>query len=261
MPSTFPGMDPFLESQGYWQDFHTTLLTSCRKALRAVLPRNYAALIEERISLVDLSGEAPQVYRPDVSVTRGTRGASLPGDRGFQATLEPITLPLALEDLDEIHHRWIEIKKLPDHSLVTVIEVLSPTNKVGTGRIEYIEKRREGIKQPVHLVEIDLLLGGHRLPMARPLPPADYFAFVSRASRRPNSEVYAWSIRRVMPILPIPLLEPDPEVLLDLDRVFTQTYDDAGYMDLVDYSAPLTLPLAPEDRTWAEQLARERGAK
>ena len=27
MPSPFPGMDPFLESQGFWQDFHTSMLT------------------------------------------------------------------------------------------------------------------------------------------------------------------------------------------------------------------------------------------
>jgi hypothetical protein len=114
MPSPFPGMDPYLESQGFWQDFHTTLLAYCRRALTRFLPRHYAALIEERISLVDLSHEAEQIYRPDVAVTRGKPGAGLPGGRGVSATLEPITLPLALEDLEEIHHRWIEIKRLPD---------------------------------------------------------------------------------------------------------------------------------------------------
>ena len=66
--------------------------------------------------------------------------------------------------------RWIEIKRLPDRSLVTVIEILSPTNKIGSGRAEYIEKRKEWIRQPIHLVEIDLLLGGQRLPMGGRLP-------------------------------------------------------------------------------------------
>jgi len=75
--------------------------------------------------------------------------------------LEPITVPLALDDLDEIRERWIEIKRLPDRSLVTVIEILSPTNKTGSGRIDYIEKRKQWIRQPVNVVEIDLLLGGH----------------------------------------------------------------------------------------------------
>jgi hypothetical protein len=191
MPSPFPGMDPYLECQGYWQDFHTRLLTYCSRALTAVLPRHYAALIEERISLIDLSGERTQVYRPDVAITRGVRGAPSPDDRGALATLEPITIPLALEDREEVHQRWIEIRKLPARSLVTVIEILSPTDKVGPGRIEYVEKRNRWIRQPPHLVEIDLLLGGHRVPMRDPLPPADYFAFVSRSDRRPNCDVYA----------------------------------------------------------------------
>ena len=65
---------------------------------------------------------------------------------------------------------------------MTVIEILSPTNKFGSGRTEYIEKRNEWIRQPIHLVEIDLLLVGQRLPMQRPLPRADYFAFVSRSA-------------------------------------------------------------------------------
>jgi hypothetical protein len=258
MSSPFPGMDPYLESQGYWQDFHTSFLTYCRRVLTAVLPRHYGAFIEERITLVDFSSDPAQLYRPDVAIIQKDRGLASPSDRGVMATLEPITIPLAVKSLEEIRERWIEIKRLPDRSLVTVIEILSPTNKAGSGRIEYVEKRNEWIKQPVHLVEIDLLLGGHRLPMRGQLPPADYFAFVSRSGLRPNCDVFAWSIRRELPILPIPLSDPDPDAVLDLAAVFAQTYDDAPYSESIDYSAPLDLPLVPEDRSWAEQLARQK---
>jgi hypothetical protein len=250
-------MDPYLESQGFWQDFHTTLLTYCRRALTAVLPRHYAARIEERISLVDLSDEAQQSYRPDVAVVRGADGPALPTAGGASATLEPVTLPLAIEELQEVRHRWIEIKRLPDRSLVTVIEILSPTNKIGSGRVEYIEKRNRWLKQPVNVVEIDLLLGGHRLPVRGPLPAGDCYTFVSRSSRRPNCDVFAWSIRRALPEIPIPLADPDADVPLDLAAVFAQTYDDARYDDSVDYSAPLALPLAPEDLGWLEETLRE----
>src|SRR5271165_5280684 len=131
MPSPFAGMDPYLESQGYWEDFHTALLGDCRRALTAVLPRNYGAFIQQRISLVDLSGDTSLDYKPDIAVLRGDHGPA-PSDRGSLATLEPITVPLAIGELEEIHDRWIEIQKLPDRSLVTVIEILSPTNKVGS---------------------------------------------------------------------------------------------------------------------------------
>jgi hypothetical protein len=249
-------MDPYLESQGYWPDFHTALLIDCRRALRHVLPRHYGAFVEERISLIDLSGEPSHHYRPDVAVIRKGHDLPVSGDRGASATLEPITIPLTLEDLDEVHERWIEIRRLPDQSLVTVIEILSPTNKIGSGRIEYIEKRNQWIKQPVNLVEIDLLLRGHRMPMARSLPPAEYFAFVARSNRRPDCDVYAWSVRRALPMIPIPLAEPDPDVSLNLGAVFAQSYDDAPYADSINYAAPLELPLTPEDRAWAEDLAR-----
>ena len=164
--------------------------------------------------------------------------------------------PWRFEDLEEIRERWIEIRTLPDRSLVTVIEILSPTNKTGSGRVEYIEKRKQWIRQPVHVVEIDLLSGGHRLPMRGALPIGDYYAFVSRSERRPNCDVYAWSIRRELPAIPIPLSVPDPDVLLDLRVVFAQTYDGAPYAESINYSAPLDLPLAPGDRAWAEQQAR-----
>jgi len=205
MPSPFPGMDPFLESQWFWQDFHTSLLTYCRELVNASLPVHYVALIEERIS-------------------------------------------------DEVPERWIEIKRLPDLALVTVIEILSPTNKSGLGRGQYLQKRRELLDQPVHLVEIDLLLRGERLPMGGPLPPGDYYAFVSRAEKRESSDVYAWSIRRALPAIPIPLSPPDPDLSLDLAVVVARVYDQGRYHRLIHYADPLDLPLAAEDQNWLRTL-------
>jgi hypothetical protein len=162
---------------------------------------------------------------------------------------------LARRDLDEVPERWIEIKRLPELSLVTVIEILSPTNKAGMGRTEYLHKRRELLDQPVHVVEIDLLVRGLRLPMGAPLPPGDYFALVSRSERRHNSDVYGWSVRRNLPTIPIPLAQPDPDITADLALVVGRAYDQGRYGRLVNYSAAVDLPLAPDDRAWAEDLA------
>jgi len=254
MPSPLPGMDPFLESQGFWQDFHTSLLTYCREVVNALLPVHYVALIEERISLVDLTGEARLGFRPDVSIVREERVTATPRDQGSVATLEPVAVPLARKDLDEVPERWIEIKRLPDLALVTVIELLSPTNKSGLGRGQYLQKRRELLDQPVHLVEIDLLLRGQRLPMGGPLPPGDYYAFVSRAASRESSDVYAWSIRRALPAIPIPLSPPDPDLSLDLATVVARAYDQGRYHRLIHYADPLDLPLNAEDQNWLRTL-------
>ena len=177
--------------------------------------------------------------------------------RGVLATLEPVTIPLAVEELDEIRLRWIEIRRLPDLSLVTVIEILSPTNKIGSGRIEYLEKRNQLIQSAGQSGRDRFAAGRTTRPlMGAPLPAADYFAFVSRHDRRPNCDVFAWSIRQVLPVIPIPLSDSDPDVNLNLGTIFSQTYDVGPYGELIKYTAPLELPLTSDDRAWAEELGR-----
>jgi hypothetical protein len=155
--------------------------------------------------------------------------------------------------------RWIEIVKLPEQSLITVIEILSPSNKAGSGRSDYLAKRNELIDQEtVNLVEIDLLLGGSRMPMSRRLPPGDYYATVARAERRPDAEVYAWPIRRPLPAVPIPLHAPDGDVSLQLAEVVSMAYDRGGFARSMRYGEllPPTFPINPADRAWVEERSQ-----
>jgi len=140
--------------------------------------------------------------------------------------------------------------------VVAVVELNSPGNKAASTRGDYLAKRNAVIKSDAQLIELDFLLGGRRLPMERPLPRGDYFALVARAERRPDCDVFAWTIRDPLPTIPIPLLPPDPDVLVDLGPLFASVYGEARYDVSIRYRAPLTLPLAPEDRAWAEDLAR-----
>jgi hypothetical protein len=152
--------------------------------------------------------------------------------------------------------RWIEIKRLPDLELVTVIEFLSPTNKAGAGRDDYLDKLASLIARPVHVVEIDLLLGGHRTPLGKPLPPHHYRAFIARADRRPDAQVYSWTIRHPLPTLPIPLRAPDADVMFPLGEAFPMTYRLGRFDRLVRHGTPLPegIPLGRDDRQWAEAL-------
>ena len=83
---------------------------------------------------------------------------------------------------------------MKNRQLVTAIEVLSPTNKRGEGRGEYLARRRRLFLSTAHLMEIDLLRGGKRVPMQKALPPAPYFVFLSRprAGRSPGSGRSLW---------------------------------------------------------------------
>jgi hypothetical protein len=76
------------------------------------------------------------------------------------------------------------------------------------------------------------------------------------ATRRPDCDVYAWSIRQPLSKIRIPLLAPDPDITLDLAAVYATTFEKGRYARSIDYKAELTISLAPDDRAWAEARAK-----
>jgi hypothetical protein len=255
MPSPFPGVDPYLEQSGRWPDFHASVVTYARDALNERLPSQYVASIDEEFKLVELPAAKKKRIRPDVAITgRRSGGRRVPGSAAV-ATLEPVTMSLPAR-FKEIRETRVEVYHLADSRLVTVIELLSPTNKVKPGCFEYDAKRRALFQRRVNLVEIDLLLGGRRLPLDGPLPRGDYYALVARGPTMPVCSVYAWTVRMPLPTVPIPLLDPDPDVPLDLAAVVAMAYDRGRYARSIDYKAPLTLPLDSEAHAWADERAR-----
>jgi hypothetical protein len=254
MPSPFPGIDPYIECQDFWPDFHHDFIGTLRRAINEQLPVPYVARIDERMNLVELAQEEVKRILPDLAVVRQGPGQTTAAASQGTLTLEPVTIPLKF--LEEYREAFIEILHRPDHKLVAVVEVLSPGNKAGNTRRDYLARRNGLMNREVHLIEIDFLVGGRRLPMERPLPPGDLFALVARAERRPDCDVFAWTIRQPLPTIPIPLLAPDPDLLVNLAPLFASVYEQALYARSIDYRAPLSIPLAPEDRAWAEELAR-----
>ena len=255
MPSPFPGMDPYLEISGDWRDFHARFLNGCADAIAERLPRNYVARIEERFQILEYPQDVEQHRYPDVSISRTGSSQTPAGPAAAIATLEPEVIPLVTTIVEEVKERWIEIRRRPDWTPVTIIELLSPTKKQGHGYDDYQYKRVSLIARPIHLVELDFLIEGHRPPMERPLR-GDYHALVSRTERRPLADVYSWSVRDGLPTIPIPLVAPDPDVPLGLAVIFATVYQRGQYERSIDYLAPLDLPLAAPDRAWAEALAR-----
>ena len=254
MPCPFPGIDPFIEAQGRWLDFHQTFLVVCRSELNRHLPENYVANLEEQVHLVRSSDEPLIPVRPDLVVIRPSGPLEPSGPLAAVRTLESTTIPLAWHDLEEVRELWIEIRCLPDMELVTVVELLSPSNKIGEERVEYLEKRAALLNRAVHIVELDLLLGGRRLPMLRPLPPAHAYAIVSRAEQRPDAQVYGWTLRDPLPTIPIPLENPDPDIPLRLAPAFAQTYQEGRYGKLIRYDQPIAFPLSDQNQAWVRTM-------
>jgi hypothetical protein len=245
-------MDPYLEDPAFWSDFHSAFLTYLSDALNECLPDNYEARLDEKINLIESSPDRIRLLEPDLAVSQDQPSAAGAAASAGVATLEPVTIP-HLPLTEEVHERWIEILHRPDRSLVTVLEVLSPANKEEPGFRRFLDKRNALLCQNVHLVEVDLLLGGHRLPLAKPLPRGDYYILLSRRDQRPDCQVFSWTLRQPLPPLPVPLLAPDPDVVIDLRTVFTTVYDRRRYRRSLPYSAPPVARLAPALRQWVLQ--------
>ena len=239
MPSPFPGMDPYLESPAHWSDFHGTFVPALRDAINQRLPKNYIARIGEHVSVIAPIGAVPpgDSFIPDVAVIHraGNRSESTAAGAALLEPPEATELE-NVEFSDQRIETYVKIVRLPDQDLVTVVELLSPTNKYGEGRGEYMQKRRELRMQSVNLVELDLLRAGQRIEFDRPLPAGHYFAFVTRGSRSRITTVHPWSIRDPMPAIPIPLKELDAELLLPTREPFALTYARGRYDEIVDYS-------------------------
>ncbi len=233
MASPFPGMDPYLEDPAFWPDFHATFVPVWRELIANRLPDNYEVRLDEQLKLIELPTGARRSIRPDIGVFQHDRPATQSSDSST-ATIEPaiLTLPAVVE----VRDIWIEIYHRPERRLVTVMELLSPSNKQGSGRGQYMLKRNGLIMEGVHLVELDLLREGERLPTQEPLPAGDYYLVISRADRRPQCEVYAWTTDDRLPIVPVPLKQPDRDIFVDLGEVFAITYERGRYDKSIDYS-------------------------
>ena len=251
MRSPFPGMDPYLEDPGFWPDFHARFVTYCCDHISDNLPARYEARIGERINLVEREPDRIKRIGPDIAIARKTEGPKERSAAGMVATLEPVTIPLTIEE--ESRETYVEILHRPERSLVCAIELLSPSNKEAPGRRLYLAKRNALLLQPVHLLELDLLMAGRRLPTDRPLPSGDYHALVARGERRPDCDVFSWDLERPLPTIPVPLRAPDPDIRVDLAAVFGEAYRRGRYAVSVQYEADPPVAVHATRRRWIRE--------
>jgi hypothetical protein len=229
-----------------------------RRLNRQLLPR-YNALTTRRY-VMDTPEESEiligGIY-PDVAVVKQGQPQE---DSGAVSTIAP---PLRMATLIRTHvpHITVEIRDVANRQVITVIEVLSPTNKRGDGYMEYIDQRERILRSPTHLMEIDLLRKGNRVPMRGTLPSVPYFVFICRLERRLATDIRPITLDQPLPEVPVPLLPGDADAKLDLQQALTNVYDENGLSYMIDYSQPPEVPIAPEQAAWIDERLRAAGLR
>jgi hypothetical protein len=268
MKSPFPGMDPYIEACGLWEDFHTHLIAKIGDSLADAVPERYLVRTGERsyVVLVKEQGKSSRPFLPDVSITtkRGRKKTTKKGGTALAelgSEIEPVEMRAFIEE--EHREAFVEIYEAdPEQRLVTTIEVLSPSNKRPNtdGWDLYQRKRQSVLLGAVNLVEIDLLRGGQRMPMLDPWPSSPYTLLRARAKGLLCKVWPAYS-HRPLPRILIPLAKPDPDVPLDLQPMIDAIYRRYRYERSIDYKRPTPPPLSSEEAAWLEKQLRSRSAR
>jgi hypothetical protein len=262
-------MDPYLESPDWFPNLHHDLIFCIKETLQARLPGTYYVQSNQRVWL-----EYSRRYvEPDVEVVRSGRKPRK-RSRGGVAVAEPRADEPLILSVEIIEHgpfkeSFIEIRQRrgKEVRLVASIEVLSLSNKKpgNPGREEYQNKQREVLGGEVHLVEIDLLRGGtHTSAVPLDLAKAksgsfDYHVSIHRFDRPNDYFLHPILLPQRLPVIAIPLLPGDPDVMLDLQAVFDRAYNAGPYIREVDYGADPVVPrLRPDQAKWAAARIKAR---
>ncbi|WP_027269042.1 DUF4058 family protein [Leptolyngbya sp. PCC 6406] len=261
MASPFPGMDPYLEQSTFWSEFHSHLIVAIADALAPSLLPQYYVAVETRTYL-DGTSEELLVGIPDAIVLSSP--VPLPpakaerSSAGVATTVRPqsVILPMPLA----VKERYLEIREAGSDAVITLVEVLSPTNKrQGQGRRIYSTKRQTILGSASYLVEIDLLRADE--PMARrslgtESASADrYRILVSRSECRPRADLYEFTLWEPIPEFSLPLQAEGEQVMVDLQPLIHGIYERSGYSLRIDYQAPVPPPaLTVADQAWVHEV-------
>jgi hypothetical protein len=217
-------MDPYLEDEALWPAFHHQLVMCLYQILLPGLVDRYRARVGQRHYTTE------------------------------QALFTSVVR-------EEHHEDYVEVRQRNDGRLVTLIDVVSPANKLtAAGRAAYLDKRREGRSANANLVELDLVLQGQpTLEYSREgLPDWDYAVTVTRSTQPEKYEIYTATLQKRLPRFRLPLAADDRDTVLDLHTAFSRCYDQGGFAARIDYGREPPTTLTDDDLRWLHELLRQQ---
>jgi hypothetical protein len=244
-------MDPYLEQPTLWPDVHNRLIAALADDLsERVAPRYYVGL--GRRTYLLKADDVVFIGRQDIAVAAATEAS---GSARHLVATSVTVLDVDVPMQDEVAENFLEIHEVKTGKLVTVMELLSPVNKLHRqGREEYERTRGQVFRSWTNLVEIDLRRAGEPMPVVGVPVQSDYRILVSRGHQRPHASLIAFTLHQPIPVFTLPLLPGDEEPDVALNRILHAVYQRARFDLCLDYAQPPVPPLTEVDATWARSL-------
>jgi hypothetical protein len=216
-------MDPFLEDEKRWPAFQPLLVHELYRMLLPGLMDRYRARVGER----------------------------------QYASEQALFTSIVREEHKEA---FIEVRQRSDGRLITLLEVISPANKITSeGRRQYLDRRAEVKTMNAHIVEVDLVLQGQTLiEYAKDSSPTwDYAVVVTRWTHPDRYEIYSATLPKRLPRFRVPLASDDRDTVLDLQAAVVRAYDQGDFFKLIDYGREPATKLSDENRRWLNDRLKE----
>lgn len=259
----FPGMiDPWSEIGWYFQQIHNVMIVHLLGQIRPqVLPLGYLVGIEASLQIAE--GREPDVFihRPGTPTE--------PDDRwNYAAAAAALRVEIGVQT-DEPELQAIYIKDLNTGTLVTVVEVISPSNK-SQAVAGYRVYRQQLLHQGVNVVEIDATRSVKRLLENRLTAEAAYHVAVYLPGDRPYLLGSAFGEHLKRFALPL----RGEAIAVDPRAAYAFAYREASIAGQIEqdmrYSEdklpfPSLIPVEQRQaifeavNTWREQLAQHTG--
>ena len=259
--SPFPGMNPYLENPLFWSEIHNLLIAAIFRRLNPQLRPKYRVAIEKRVYQT-IDEDSLLVGVADIAV-QGIQKMPLPELASIAVAspvVEAVTVDVTMPET--VKETYLEVRDVATQEVVTVIEILSLKNKrLGEGRNAYVKKRLQVLESYTNLVEVDLLRDGKPIQQLQNNIQTDYRILVSRASKRPKADLYAFNLQNPIPSFPLPLREGDTEPLLEIQTLISELYNEGNYDLVIDYAKEPVPAMSVKSLAWVDQLLKQQGLR
>ena len=256
MTNPFPGMNPWLEHPSLWGDVHFRLISAIARSLGPRVRPRYYVSVGTQTYIAPPFTQPSAVRYPDIAVVRTPISSAGPQPSIHACVarvVEPITVQVPIPDF--IEETYLEVYDAETGQVITVIEVLSPTNKrPGIGRQKYERKRLEILSTPTNLVEVDLLRAWEPMPFTGDAPHSHYRILVRRGEKGSDADLYPFNLQDPIPEFPLPLQVGDAEPLINLNTLLDDVYVEGNYEMRVNYHHVPKPPLTEGETEWARGI-------